>query len=100
MAKVYAGFCDYDDATIERAKQQRVPMVLMAKRPNPLEANETTPSDRGKRDSQLMLHDVTTGGTAHNHHHHHHHHQQQQQQQQSAAPLNQISFSGGGYIGL
>ena len=28
MAKVYAGFYDYDDATVEMPKQQRVPVVL------------------------------------------------------------------------
>ena len=31
MAKVYAGFYDYDDQTVERSKQQRVPMILIAK---------------------------------------------------------------------
>lgn len=55
MAKVYAGFYDYDDATIERSKQQRVPMVLVAKCGNPLEANEAKPGNRGKRDSQIVL---------------------------------------------
>ncbi|KAI0701286.1 chitin synthase-domain-containing protein [Cerioporus squamosus] len=38
MAKVYAGFYEYDDATVERSKQQRVPIVLVAKVGNPLEA--------------------------------------------------------------
>ncbi|KAF8633616.1 hypothetical protein AX15_001401 [Amanita polypyramis BW_CC] len=55
MAKVYAGFYDYDDATVERSKQQRVPMVLVAKVGNPLEANEAKPGNRGKRDSQIVL---------------------------------------------
>ncbi|KAI9569429.1 glycosyltransferase family 2 protein [Boletus coccyginus] len=55
MAKVYAGFYDYDDATIERTKQQRVPMVLVAKVGNPLEINEAKPGNRGKRDSQIVL---------------------------------------------
>lgn len=55
MAKVYAGFYDYDNATIERSKQQRVPMVLVAKCGNPLEANEAKPGNRGKRDSQIVL---------------------------------------------
>ncbi|PFH46394.1 glycosyltransferase family 2 protein [Amanita thiersii Skay4041] len=55
MAKVYAGFYDYDDATVERSKQQRVPMVLVAKCGNPLEANEAKPGNRGKRDSQIVL---------------------------------------------
>lgn len=55
MAKVYAGFYDYDDATVERSKQQRVPIVLVAKCGNPLEANEAKPGNRGKRDSQIVL---------------------------------------------
>ncbi|KAG8946226.1 Chitin synthase, class 3 [Tulasnella sp. 424] len=55
MAKVYAGFYAYDDATTEPSKQQRVPMVLVAKVGNPLEANEAKPGNRGKRDSQIVL---------------------------------------------
>lgn len=55
MAKVYAGFYDYDDNTIEMSKQQRVPMVLVAKCGNPLEANDPKPGNRGKRDSQIVL---------------------------------------------
>ncbi|KAF8203852.1 glycosyltransferase family 2 protein [Pholiota molesta] len=55
MAKVYAGFYDYDDATTERSKQQRVPIVLVAKCGNPLEAGEAKPGNRGKRDSQIVL---------------------------------------------
>ncbi|EPQ60084.1 hypothetical protein GLOTRDRAFT_108791 [Gloeophyllum trabeum ATCC 11539] len=55
MAKVYAGFYDYDDATVEMSKQQRVPMVLVAKCGNPLEANDAKPGNRGKRDSQIVL---------------------------------------------
>ncbi|RDB19306.1 Chitin synthase 3 [Hypsizygus marmoreus] len=55
MAKVYAGFYDYDDATTERSKQQRVPMVLVAKCGNPLEANDPKPGNRGKRDSQIVI---------------------------------------------
>ena len=55
MAKVYAGFYDYDDATVERSKQQRVPIVLVAKVGNPLEATDAKPGNRGKRDSQIML---------------------------------------------
>lgn len=55
MAKVYAGFYSYDDATVERSKQQRVPMVLVAKCGNPLEAGESKPGNRGKRDSQIVL---------------------------------------------
>jgi len=55
MAKVYAGFYDYDDATTERSKQQRVPIVLVAKCGNPLEVNDSKPGNRGKRDSQIVL---------------------------------------------
>ncbi|KAF8956068.1 chitin synthase [Flammula alnicola] len=55
MAKVYAGFYDYDDATTERSKQQRVPIVLVAKCGNPLEAGDSKPGNRGKRDSQIVL---------------------------------------------
>jgi chitin synthase len=55
MAKVYAGFYDYDDASVERSKQQRVPMVVVAKVGNPLEANDSKPGNRGKRDSQIVL---------------------------------------------
>jgi chitin synthase len=55
MAKVYAGFYDYDDATTERSKQQRVPFVLVAKCGNPWEQGDTKPGNRGKRDSQIVL---------------------------------------------
>ncbi|KAI0274964.1 glycosyltransferase family 2 protein [Gloeopeniophorella convolvens] len=55
MAKVYAGFYDYDGATIEGSKQQRVPMVLVAKTGNPLESSDAKPGNRGKRDSQIVL---------------------------------------------
>jgi chitin synthase len=55
MAKVYAGFYDYDAATVEMSKQQRVPMVLVAKTGNPLEASDPKPGNRGKRDSQIVL---------------------------------------------
>ncbi|KAH7886333.1 glycosyltransferase family 2 protein [Phlebopus sp. FC_14] len=55
MAKVYAGFYDYDDSTVERSKQQRVPMVLVAKVGNPLEVSDPKPGNRGKRDSQIVL---------------------------------------------
>lgn len=55
MAKVYAGFYAYDDSTVERSKQQRVPVVLVAKVGNPLEAEDGKPGNRGKRDSQIVL---------------------------------------------
>ncbi|KAJ6594992.1 glycosyltransferase family 2 protein, partial [Mycena vulgaris] len=55
MARVYAGFYAYDDATIERSKQQRVPILLVAKCGNPLEADDAKPGNRGKRDSQIVL---------------------------------------------
>ncbi|KAF8336851.1 uncharacterized protein EI90DRAFT_2910760 [Cantharellus anzutake] len=55
MAKVYAGFYDYDDNTVEPSKQQRVPIVLVAKTGNGLEVNDPKPGNRGKRDSQMVL---------------------------------------------
>ena len=55
MAKVYAGFYAYDSETVEPSKQQRVPMVLIAKTGNPLERNDAKPGNRGKRDSQIVL---------------------------------------------
>jgi chitin synthase len=55
MAKVFAGFYKYDDVTTERSKQQRVPMVVIVKCGNPLEANDPKPGNRGKRDSQIIL---------------------------------------------
>jgi chitin synthase len=55
MAKVYAGWYDYDDETVEGSKQQRVPMILVAKCGNPLEAHDAKPGNRGKRDSQIVL---------------------------------------------
>lgn len=55
MAKVYAGFYDYDNASVEVSKQQRVPMVVVAKVGNPLETNDAKPGNRGKRDSQIVL---------------------------------------------
>ncbi|GAA6014187.1 hypothetical protein JCM10207_006126 [Rhodosporidiobolus poonsookiae] len=55
MAKVYAGFYAYDDNTVERSKQQRVPMLLVAKVGNPNEAHDAKPGNRGKRDSQIVL---------------------------------------------
>ena len=55
MAKVFAGFYKYDDATVEGSKQQRVPVVLVSKVGNPLEVNDAKPGNRGKRDSQIVL---------------------------------------------
>ena len=55
MAKVYAGYYDYDSNTMEVSKQQRVPIVLVSKVGNPREANEAKPGNRGKRDSQIVL---------------------------------------------
>ncbi|GAA5858466.1 hypothetical protein JCM1840_001219 [Sporobolomyces johnsonii] len=55
MAKVYAGFYDYDNNTVEPSKQQRVPMMLVAKVGNPSEAHDAKPGNRGKRDSQIVL---------------------------------------------
>nr|GAT43509.1 predicted protein [Mycena chlorophos] len=55
MAKVYAGYYAYDDATIERSTQQHVPVVPVAKVGNPLEADDVKPGNRGKHDSQIVL---------------------------------------------
>lgn len=55
MAKVYAGWYDYDNSTVERSKQQRVPMILVAKCGSPLETDAAKPGNRGKRDSQMVL---------------------------------------------
>lgn len=79
MAKVFAGFYDYDDDTVETSKcvdhplppfrpcpdlenpilllsrQQRVPIVLVAKVGNSQEASDSKPGNRGKRDSQIIL---------------------------------------------
>ena len=55
MAKVYAGFYDYDGNSVERSKQQRVPIVLVAKVGNPHESIDPKPGNRGKRDSQIVL---------------------------------------------
>lgn len=55
MAKVFAGFYDYDKATVEGSKQQRVPIVLVAKCGNPRELSDSKPGNRGKRDSQIVL---------------------------------------------
>lgn len=54
-AKVYAGFYEYDNNTVELSKQQRVPMMLIAKVGNPSEARDAKPGNRGKRDSQIVL---------------------------------------------
>ncbi|BFZ61984.1 Chitin synthase, class 3 [Saitoella coloradoensis] len=55
MAKVYAGFYDYDDSTVDSSKQQRVPMILVVKCGTPAEATAGKPGNRGKRDSQVVL---------------------------------------------
>jgi len=56
-AKVYAGFYSYDDNSVEKSKQQRVPMVLVEKVGNQTERNnkEKKAGNRGKRDSQIVL---------------------------------------------
>lgn len=55
MAKVYAGFYKYDDETIAREKQQRVPIITIVKCGTPEEASSAKPGNRGKRDSQVIL---------------------------------------------
>lgn len=56
MAKVYAGFYKYDDNTIPKAHQQRVPMITIVKCGTAKEQAEASkPGNRGKRDSQIIL---------------------------------------------
>ncbi|KAF5102087.1 hypothetical protein D0Z00_000547 [Geotrichum galactomycetum] len=55
MAKVYAGFYNYDNNTMDPAKQQRVPMIAVVKCGTPDEATAPKPGNRGKRDSQIIL---------------------------------------------
>ncbi|OAD67576.1 glycosyltransferase family 2 protein, partial [Phycomyces blakesleeanus NRRL 1555(-)] len=55
MAKVYAGYYKYDDATVDVGHQQRVPMITIVKCGTPAEAGESKPGNRGKRDSQIVL---------------------------------------------
>ncbi|KAI9287132.1 chitin synthase-domain-containing protein [Umbelopsis sp. AD052] len=55
MAKVFAGYYKYDDTTVDRRKQQRVPMITIVKCGTPIEANDRKPGNRGKRDSQVLL---------------------------------------------
>lgn len=56
MAKVYAGFYDYDDVTVPVDKQQRIPMICIAKCGTPREIEQDSkPGNRGKRDSQIIL---------------------------------------------
>ncbi|OZJ01637.1 Chitin synthase 3 [Bifiguratus adelaidae] len=55
MAKVYAGFYKYDNETVDKSKQQRVPMITIVKCGTFEESNEKKPGNRGKRDSQIVL---------------------------------------------
>ncbi|ORZ10159.1 chitin synthase-domain-containing protein [Absidia repens] len=56
MAKVYAGFYKFNDATVDPSLQQRVPMITLVKCGTTEEANTAAkPGNRGKRDSQMML---------------------------------------------
>ena len=56
MAKVYAGFYDYGEASrVPLDKQQRVPMMVVVKCGTPDEENKAKPGNRGKRDSQIIL---------------------------------------------
>jgi len=55
MFRAHAGFSDYDDVTVECSKQQRVPIVLVTKCGNPLEADDTKLGNCGKHDSQIVL---------------------------------------------
>ncbi|KAI8100114.1 chitin synthase [Halteromyces radiatus] len=56
MAKVYAGFYKFDDATVDPSLQQRVPMLTIVKCGTMEEQQEAAkPGNRGKRDSQMVL---------------------------------------------
>ncbi|KAI0125891.1 glycosyltransferase family 2 protein [Xylariales sp. AK1849] len=56
MAKIYAGFYDYGaNSAVPLGKQQRVPMMLVAKCGTPDESKKSKPGNRGKRDSQIIL---------------------------------------------
>ncbi|KAF5097510.1 hypothetical protein DV451_003798 [Geotrichum candidum] len=55
MAKVYAGFYDYDNDTMDPSKQQRVPMITIVKCGTPAEQGAAKPGNRGKRDGQVIL---------------------------------------------
>ncbi|OZJ05912.1 Chitin synthase 3 [Bifiguratus adelaidae] len=55
MAKVYGGFYRYDKHTVDRSKQQRVPMITIVKCGGPVEVDDPKPGNRGKRDSQIIL---------------------------------------------
>ncbi|KAI7903969.1 chitin synthase-domain-containing protein [Cokeromyces recurvatus] len=56
MGKVYAGYYKYDDTTVDKAHQQRVPMITIVKCGTLEErAADRKPGNRGKRDSQIIL---------------------------------------------
>lgn len=56
MAKIFSGFYDYGkNSLIPPEKQQRVPMVVVAKWGTPEEQTQAKPGNRGKRDSQIIL---------------------------------------------
>ncbi|CAM0136290.1 Chitin synthase, class 3 [Umbelopsis sp. WA50703] len=55
MAKIFAGFYKYEDATVDKRKQQRVPMITIVKCGSAAEAKDRKPGNRGKRDSQVLL---------------------------------------------
>ncbi|CCH59499.1 hypothetical protein TBLA_0B06770 [Henningerozyma blattae CBS 6284] len=55
MAKIYAGYYKYNDATVPPEKQQRVPVITIVKSGTPAEQGSAKPGNRGKRDSQVIL---------------------------------------------
>ncbi|VEU21477.1 DEKNAAC102572 [Brettanomyces naardenensis] len=55
MAKVYAGFYKYDNATVPVENQQKIPLLLISKCGTPAEMASAKPGNRGKRDSQIIL---------------------------------------------
>ncbi|QPG73424.1 hypothetical protein FOA43_000734 [Brettanomyces nanus] len=55
MAKVYAGFYQYDDTTVPPENQPQIPIMLIVKCGTPAEISSAKPGNRGKRDSQIIL---------------------------------------------
>jgi len=55
VSQYVQSFCDYDDATVECAKQQHALILPVAKCDNPLDADDTKHDNRGKRDRKIML---------------------------------------------
>ncbi|KAI9292793.1 hypothetical protein K502DRAFT_319315 [Neoconidiobolus thromboides FSU 785] len=55
MAKVYSGYYNYDDTTVIKELQVKVPMILIVKVGTEEERGQSKPGNRGKRDGQIIL---------------------------------------------